>query len=71
MCGLGRRIGARQGQHFGDRCHIDRCLVGLAASLARQPLDALLGIVTLPAPTAGRLTPDLREISSAGSRSAE
>jgi len=34
----------------GDRCHSDRCLAGLAASLAQQPVDALFGIVTLPAP---------------------
>jgi hypothetical protein len=50
MGGLIRRIGVREGQHLGDRCHRDRRLAGLAASLAQEPLHALLGIVTLPPP---------------------
>ena len=50
MGGLARRVGARQSQHFGDRCHSDRCFAGFAASLAQEPLDALLSIVMLPAP---------------------
>jgi hypothetical protein len=49
MSGLARRIGAGQGQHLGDRRHRDRHLAGLAAPLAQEPRDALLGIMLLPA----------------------
>src|SRR3984893_12083920 len=49
MSGLARRIGAGQGHHLGDRRHMDRHLAGLAAPLAQEPRDALLGIMLLPA----------------------